>query len=655
MVYTVTMNPRTSLVRPGQKHGTINNVMPASKRRCVDPTTKVNQPPHVNDSGINDPFGDFTGDELLELELVASQMENKSASTSKQNVPNHLYGFAAPPVPQKVGNISVTKVTSQKSENLSELVKELQEQCSDYEQEINNLQTVNNQKSGEAQLLRDKVNNVEKLLHEERQAKVATERTKKAEKTQKEKDLEKKVEQYRDQMEFKKAELQEAQNLIRNLELKNKSLVQDFTTSGTSLLKHSFDQDTGESSSQKRIKFVKPESPRVTKKLKSLKDITKQSSSDEGVPLEKTNPCASNLHLKRRVCLLEPCLSASGKRFTLCNSPNVVVLMHYCSAQRSYDRCFLDGYEALNAFLGSYSGQKAQQDKSDLKQGAHVSRLVKCLLHKFLKGKDSQPGLTSEILCSSLNVFHQILVGVAKLPTTLLQNHPDIVDALLHFLPSNDCDDVTKAALSVFSLLARSCPVDKLQIFIPAVPVITSSFMSYDIATKTIVLDAFCGLSPYCEIVKKLASSSGDEEHSFIQILCKSCSERNKSVSNIRMTYLSKVVEFFAVLIACHDSLLSQQGCFACIYGTFNIILFDIIENTVPDGISVSFIKKSICLLHSCTNVHPDGIPGLRRDHKHLLLLWKLRKFLDNQKEMFWNLELKRILDNEINILEKIG
>lgn len=90
-------------------------------------------------------------------------------------------------------------------------------------------------------------------------------------KSEKEEVLEKELESVRGQMEFKEAEILESQNLIRNLEQKNKMLVKNHQansgTSGSAVKRPNSEfndwdmQSTQEiAGSAKRIKFVKPKS-----------------------------------------------------------------------------------------------------------------------------------------------------------------------------------------------------------------------------------------------------------------------------------------------------------------------------------------------------------------------------------------------------------
>uniref|UniRef100_H2YP75 ATR-interacting protein n=1 Tax=Ciona savignyi TaxID=51511 RepID=H2YP75_CIOSA len=294
MAFAVTKNPKTlnkKKFKPiNMKQLSREFELPASKRPRVGfSSADQTKGTKFNDYGVNSTTGiefddDFTGAELEELEVLASQVESKNltcTSMSKPKLPDTKQNSASGSFKFKqLSNLHKRTVTSSgPTLPVKDLSISPSKQLKEQEKKIKDLETLNNQKCGEARLLRDKLKNVEKLMNKELQAKLTNESMMKDEVTKLEADMSKKMEVLRDQIKFKDAELKEAENMIQNLTFRNKMLLQESkeqTSNKNPFVQQSFANGNWscsktDESAKKIIRLVKPESPRVTSNIKRFK------------------------------------------------------------------------------------------------------------------------------------------------------------------------------------------------------------------------------------------------------------------------------------------------------------------------------------------------------------------------------------------------
>ncbi|XP_078486459.1 uncharacterized protein LOC100175364 [Ciona intestinalis] len=279
---TVRPAAMTSGVRPSVS-------MTSSRVTSSSMTSSVGKPPamtssRVTSSVVNNDFDDdddFTGAELEEIEMLASQVESQHGvhkhPPSKPDKSGTASGSIQFKLPQ-TGHIRTPSTSNHNKMSMNNDVMLLRQQFTEQEKKIKEMAKLTNQKSGEARVLRDKLKHAEKLLFEERQAKILQENEKKEEKMKHENELAKKLEALTDQIAFKEAELKEAESVIKNLSLKNKMVhggnmqKPERKSSGQPC----FPSDDwactqSNESAKKRIRLVKPESPKVSSNIGKLK------------------------------------------------------------------------------------------------------------------------------------------------------------------------------------------------------------------------------------------------------------------------------------------------------------------------------------------------------------------------------------------------
>ncbi|XP_039250465.2 uncharacterized protein LOC120328126 isoform X1 [Styela clava] len=284
----------------------------ASKNPLPDDCRPARKRPRIFSSSIDnctkaiqeddDPFADddVTGEELKEWEFFASQAEMKltqeqSKVQTTQVNGHHQNGtgnssFKIPP--RKTSHI----ITNQKN---SDFVEELKNKVTVCENQIKELEQSYKMKDGETLILRDRLSKAEKDLTQQKLKVVEVQKRYDNAEVEHDKKLQKELERYKDQVQFKQAEIMESQNLIKNLETKYKILEQQ-KYSGTSdnilnNTKNGFhdtmwtnSQSESGTSAPKKIRLVKPESPRV----QNSHLLNKASFSDD--PLGRKQPMKSS-------------------------------------------------------------------------------------------------------------------------------------------------------------------------------------------------------------------------------------------------------------------------------------------------------------------------------------------------------------------------
>lgn len=289
----------SSYQQNGRKNPSSDNSWPASKRPRMGSSSNTKcEKADVDD----DPFADddITGEELEEWELLASQAEinltqEKSRECSKTINGIHQNG---------VGNRSTFKMptarTNHVNNNLknSDMVKELQTKLFMYEKQVKELEQSYKRKDGETLLLRDKLSRTEKDLVQQKVKVVEIQKRYDDAEVEHDKRMQKEMERYKDQAQFKQAEIMESHNLIKNLEAKNKSLEQQRKSGASGAVlnnrkKEFYDTIWSGSQSEmgtsaKKIRLVKPESPRI----QNFNQLNKPSFSDD--PLGRKRPIKSS-------------------------------------------------------------------------------------------------------------------------------------------------------------------------------------------------------------------------------------------------------------------------------------------------------------------------------------------------------------------------
>lgn len=260
------------------------------------------KPRSDNTNGLSfdddDPFADdITGEEW---EFVATQAELKHSehNQQKKNSPSCSTSFKQPQ--PRTGQIS--------GHEDSKLIAALKSKLSVYETKMDELQSSFDCKNGETLLLRDRLSNAEKQLNQEKMKVIEMQNNQEKQNSEREKYAGKQIEKCKDEVQFKQAELQESQNLIRNLERKIKSLehqnstlksrspVKPVSTCGEGIKIDEFStsqngQYVGTTSNAKKIKLVKPESPRI-----SSKSILRAEFTDK--PFEKSTKVSGHANAK---------------------------------------------------------------------------------------------------------------------------------------------------------------------------------------------------------------------------------------------------------------------------------------------------------------------------------------------------------------------
>nr|CAB3260434.1 uncharacterized protein LOC100175364 [Phallusia mammillata] len=710
MVFTVTMNmnPRAQQIRKhGNSGSSIVNGFPANKRPRVGSSpgnkahclniniSKGNRLGSGYDSGVNttssqniadDLFGDddiFTGDALAELEMVASQVENavkhgneltktkEIKTTVKESNPQIAGKFA---FKQPNNNLSKNATTSKlSSDGPSDVYMELErlkQQCAQYELKVKDFEQRNKQSSGEASLLRDKLHSTERVLHEERQLKSAEATRLKKEKTNKELELTKKIEIFKDQVQFKEAELKEAQNLIRNLETKNKMLSEEskLVSSTREGMFSNQRQSQADDISHKKIKFVKPESPRVpSSKHKILKvesprvvPVKSSSSSQEPKPL--------TMREKRRVCRLQNVASIP----THLPSPAQTQLIHSLQtllveckhSSMVHDQNQVEKQKYIDTIHNIEHLTSSSLEKGD----EYVFQILPNLV-------DSTKDCLSKWTASQENAQekHHLLTPLST-TNCLIRTHPNVANSIM---------DKTVGLLSVVNNYLSESQMNKpmelttkLLDFVCLLPESATKPMPghlTDRLTKTAevlsiytvqatlrdhVLNLAFNFVGSQTLVEKIVSPSSNQGASLLSTLCHTSTDE-AAKENPSINFLSQVVALLSELTCEHEDLLTKQECFAEIYHTLNVILYyQLTHWETKADISPPrdrLISQSVCLLHSCSNIYVDGIPGVARDHKHLLVLWKLQRFLEKRDgETFWLSELRKIVNSEICSIEQL-
>uniref|UniRef100_H2XL69 Uncharacterized protein n=1 Tax=Ciona intestinalis TaxID=7719 RepID=H2XL69_CIOIN len=300
---------------------------------------------NVTSSVVNNDFDDdddFTGAELEEIEMLASQVESQHGvhkQPSKPDKTSTASGSIQFKLPQ-TSHIRTPSTSNHNKMSMNNDVTLLQQQFNEQEKKIKEMAKLTNQKSGEARVLRDKLKHAENLLFEERQAKILQENEKKEEKIKHENELAKKLEALTDQIAFKEAELKEAESVIKNLSLKNKMVQKknirkpERKSSGQPCFPSDDWACTQSSeSAKKRIRLVKPESPKVSSNMGKLKRSGSTSGQSKPTPQKQTADQKSlklpRSKFKMSSTLLKPAIAPSCGSY---NTESLILFLHRCNA-----------------------------------------------------------------------------------------------------------------------------------------------------------------------------------------------------------------------------------------------------------------------------------------------------------------------------------
>uniref|UniRef100_H2YP74 Uncharacterized protein n=1 Tax=Ciona savignyi TaxID=51511 RepID=H2YP74_CIOSA len=161
--------------------------------------------------------------------------------------------------------------------------------------------------------------------------------------------------------------------------------------------------------------------------------------------------------------------------------------------------------------------------------------------------------------------------------------------------------------------------------------------LSHDLPTILLVVQLLSNLSSDCFLTECFVTSHTDRKASILSSLCALCSNNRPSdvIMEQWMEFLTKAVRFLSIVTCKSEALLSKHKCFSIIYQTVNIVLYKQLvlweKNALSWDLRNHLIKECIILLHGCSNIYVDGVPGVKRDHRHLIVLWKLQGYVETQ------------------------
>ncbi|XP_006893086.1 PREDICTED: ATR-interacting protein [Elephantulus edwardii] len=182
------------------------------------PTKKARIFPDAPDP--EDPFGahgDFTADDLEELDILASQALSHCPAPNAPSVPNfcRIDGLSKNKTPAAKSRGSMSVNDNFESEILQAQYNELKEKMKAMEEEILI-------KKGEIKILRDSLHQTESTLEEQRRTHFLLEQEKAQALSDKEKEFSKKLQSLQSELQFKDAEMNELRTKLQSSERTNK-------------------------------------------------------------------------------------------------------------------------------------------------------------------------------------------------------------------------------------------------------------------------------------------------------------------------------------------------------------------------------------------------------------------------------------------------
>ena len=545
---------------------------------------------------VADPFDDcFTGDELRELEFVATQAECKTKKQQSNQLPRQVFQS------KQISTFSKINLKDEASTSANS-------KC-----EVQNLDKVVNEKCGEIRLLRDKVREVERLLILEKQAKMAEEKRRKDEKLLHELDLQKKVEVYQDRLEFKNTELQQAYQIIKNLEVK----VRDVSKQSEKVFPKDVFED--EKLPSKKLKLVKPENPCVFIKKENLDTSQVQDITRKDTSFTKFK-CQWNLS------------GTTGPVYTLISARHQRtfnrLLTYYVASNQPHG----DLHEASRRLLQAQLSYSCMVEDATILASFALCTLT-CQLsltadwHRTIMGFCFCPSTTncSHATIECLQIFAVLLQSVEGLCECFL------VDSVISFL----CQVLLDASLQSFALDAIGTLLEKSQsqhatLFFPVISVMNLNSLTclphefiYKCLRHSVLVE---------HIVKK------DNEKSFFENICTFIKLKFPTSPLI----IRESLQLFLTMMGnCSLSLLHQHGCYLLIFEVVTLIMHDLLDKQENNKL----LCHCMYALYFCLLSFPSCLVGR---HKLSRLMLQICHFLESQPKFHWAEELKRLIHHYI-------
>ena len=545
-----------------------------------------------------DPFDDcFTGDELRELELVATQAESKRFQPPQSDSLKHLQ----------------TTISAE-----TEIKNELSNKKS-FHNEMQNMAKIINEKSGEIRLLRDKVRDVERLLNSERQAKMAEEKRRRDEKSQHEIELEKKVEVFQDRLEFKDNELQEAYQMIQNLKTKLSDHSSLKLTQVQPMLKVAFEDDC-EGLSPKKPKLVKPENPSVFVNKLALSRNSMISNTKEIVKINA--PANSLMNSAKSWCLSE----FAWPDKTLISESQQAAFYRLLT----YGSVFMNLHSAIPKLL-----QAQAPSPSTLKDATMVASFAMCSLstqlsrnstwHKRVFGHCFCPtpkSSTSNTIIDCLQVLACVLQSFEGLGRRFLVE--DVISLLYHYHSLS----LQSHVFPVLEVLLEKSELGQISLFVPVIA--DMKFKCLDSSLFSFIQKCI----PYSVLIEQFVRQNENDESPFKKICL--LIERD---SNIQALFIQDIMQLLVAMMGHCNAILTYHNSFHHIFHVITFIMFSLFEKQEQ----AKLLYKCCYALYMCISLFPAC---LVKRHKHEYLMVKINQFLDSQPKSRWAEEMKQLISH---------